>query len=346
MCDREAMDLFQGMAIPSQPLREVNYTPGIDIGEPYVPTEEQLNTFCPENVNPMVAPQPSGTKAKRTGRLKNFSIKEDEILCSGWLNMSKDPIVGVNQSNGSYWDRITAYCNENNCTRTKSALQHRWADIQKDTFKFCGCYAQIERLNQSGKSDGDKLKDAMQLFDGLHKTTFKFMHCWLLLRNEQKWSEHYTSMCGGEPDTEPGKTNIDATLPARIERPVGRDKAKKARSNNSSSSACLEVLQQLSKDRSAYQERVEAATKEEAKDIASRSDRKLALQEEQLQVQKAQVQIQKELLELQKEDREERVMNMDVEKMAPWVREYYINKQKKIAAMSSRDDGSSGPSGH
>jgi len=70
-------------------------------------------------------------------------------------------------------------------------------------------------------------------------------------------------------------------------------------------STCLEVLQKMSMDRNAYEVRVEAATKEEAKDIASRSDRKLALQEEQLQVQKDQVQIQRELLELQKADREE-----------------------------------------
>ena len=56
------------------------------------------------------------------------------------------------------------------------------------------------------------------------------------------------------------------------------------------------------------------------------------------------MQIQQEMLQLQKEDREERVMSMDVDKMTPWVREYYINKQKKIFAMSFRDDGSSGPS--
>ena len=42
-------------------------------------------------------------------------------------------------------------------------------------------------------------------------------------------------------------------------------------------SACLEVLQKMSMDRNAYEVRVEAATKEEAKDITSHSDRKLAL---------------------------------------------------------------------
>jgi len=71
----------------------------------------------------------------------------------------------------------------------------------------------------------------------------------------------------------------------------------------------------MSMDRSAYEERVQAASEEEAKEIASRSERKLAIQEEQLQIQKAQVEVQKEMLQLQKEDREERIMTMGVEKM-------------------------------
>ena len=193
-----------------------------------------------------------------------------------------------------------------------------------------------------------QVKDAIQMYEGIIETTFKFIHCWYILRNEMKWNEWLASMSASneDPHVQPAEENLDPTLPPRIARPVGRDKGKKARSSTaSSSSACLEVLQKMSMDRNAYEERVEAATKEEAKDIASRSDRKLALQEEHLQVQKAQVQIQRELLELQKEDREERVMSIDLEKLSPWVQEYYINKQKQISAMSLRGDGSSGPRG-
>ena len=113
-----------------------------------------------ENVNPMPAkpakPRQGGLGPKR---LKNFSTKEDEILCSAYLNVSKDPIVAVNQSTGSYWARITAYCEEHNCPRSKSSLQHRWGDIQKDTSRFCGFYAEVERKNQSGKSEDDKARN-------------------------------------------------------------------------------------------------------------------------------------------------------------------------------------------
>jgi hypothetical protein len=49
--------------------------------------------------------------------------------------------------------------------------------------------------------------------------------------------------------------------------------------------------------------------------------------------------MQVELLQIQKDEHEERVMALDVEKMAPWVREYYINKQKQIAAKSLSGEG-------
>jgi hypothetical protein len=95
-----------------------------------------------------------------------------------------------------------------------------------------------------------------------------------------------------EPPVQPAEENPDPTLPPRIARPVGRDKAKRAHNNtSSSSSACIEVLQKISMDRSTYEERVEAASKEEAKQIASRSDRKLTLQEEMLQIQKEMLQL-------------------------------------------------------
>ena len=128
-----------------------------------------------------------------------------------------------------------------------------------------------------------QVKDAIQMYEGIIGTTFKFIHCWYILRNEMKWNEWLASMSASNegPHVQPAEENLDPTLPPRIARPVGTDKAKKACSSTaSSSSACLEVLQKMSMDRSAYEERVEAASNKEAKDIASRSDRKLAQQEE------------------------------------------------------------------
>jgi hypothetical protein len=86
---------------------------------------------------------------------------EDETICSAYLNVSKDPIVRVNQTMQCYSTRIVEFYNENKKTanpRIVSSLQHRWSDIQKETSRFCDFYAEIERRNQSGKSEDDKVK--------------------------------------------------------------------------------------------------------------------------------------------------------------------------------------------
>jgi hypothetical protein len=83
--------------------------------------------------------------------------------------------------------------------------------------------------------------------------------------------------------TEPTK---DETLPPKIARPMGRDSAKKQQSSsNSSNSTCLEVLQKMQVDRTAYEERVDATPKDEVKGNASRADRKLNLMEQQVKIQ-------------------------------------------------------------
>jgi hypothetical protein len=93
-------------------------------------------------------------------RTKNFTPTEDETICSAYLNVSKDSIVGVNQTMQCYSVRIAEFYNENRKAanpRIASSLQHRWYDIQKDTSRFCGFYAEIKRRNQSGKSEDDKV---------------------------------------------------------------------------------------------------------------------------------------------------------------------------------------------
>src|SRR6266540_4257570 len=119
---------------------------------------------------PVVEPGPEGAAAstrrhKQTTkriprREKNFSVKEDEMLCAAYLNVSKDPIVGCNQSSGGYWARIFEYYHDHKevpSERTLSSLQHRWGGIQKDTTRFCAFYDTVQRRNESGKNDDDKV---------------------------------------------------------------------------------------------------------------------------------------------------------------------------------------------
>jgi len=48
----------------------------------------------------------SPTTVTKGHRKKNFHYKEDELVCSGWLNVSKDPINGANQSNQPFGEEF------------------------------------------------------------------------------------------------------------------------------------------------------------------------------------------------------------------------------------------------
>lgn len=94
-------------------------------------------------MNPMQPPAATKRTAKGKGKKKavaqegseggahrgnNYTIEEDLCLISAWLNVSRDPIVGTNQTYEAYWDRITSYYDQHKpkySSRTKKSLQHR-----------------------------------------------------------------------------------------------------------------------------------------------------------------------------------------------------------------------------
>ena len=100
----------------------------------------------------IVAPR-SRSSRPNSKRSKNFDPKEDLVVVSAWLNVSKDPVHGANQSKGTFWSRIHSYFEKNKTTpfsRSESSIMHQWMTILGQVNKFCGCYEAIERRNQSG----------------------------------------------------------------------------------------------------------------------------------------------------------------------------------------------------
>jgi hypothetical protein len=50
-----------------------------------------------------------GSIAKKPGRGAKFTVEEDLLLVSAWLNTSMDPIGGNQQKHNVYWERIYEY---------------------------------------------------------------------------------------------------------------------------------------------------------------------------------------------------------------------------------------------
>ncbi|KAF8097698.1 hypothetical protein N665_0283s0003 [Sinapis alba] len=82
---------------------------------------------------------------------RKWSLTEDVVLISAWLNTSKDPI------------------NEGVC-------------------KFVGCYEAATKQRSSGQNEDDVLKMAHAIYFNDYKKKYTLEHAWLELRHDQKWS--------------------------------------------------------------------------------------------------------------------------------------------------------------
>ena len=126
---------------------------------------------------------PPSRANKVTRRSKIFHFLEDEVVCSGWLNASKDPIHGANQNRNTFWGRVHAFFEKNKKTetvRTESSIMHRWLTIQHQVNKFCSCYEAIKRMHQSGHTITDMVRIMFLIF--YHnlfylRLIYKLVHC-------------------------------------------------------------------------------------------------------------------------------------------------------------------------
>ena len=67
-------------------------------------------------------------RLRKSQRTKNFSVEEDKLIVSTWLNMSKDAITGNEQQGGAFWHRILQYLElheGNHGERSQSSIKSR-----------------------------------------------------------------------------------------------------------------------------------------------------------------------------------------------------------------------------
>ena len=100
-------------------------------------------------------------RLRKSQRTKNFSVEEDKLIMSVWLNTSKDAITGNEQQGGAFWQRILQYLElhgGNHEERSQSSIKSCWIDINAKCSKFFGFHSQIERLRQSGQTEQNNVR--------------------------------------------------------------------------------------------------------------------------------------------------------------------------------------------
>lgn len=110
-------------------------------------------TQDPEVALEVVTQTPITDTGSSRGRGGNYNHTEDIQLCWSWIAITFDPRVGIDQSKGTYWNRIAQHYHENKTfvsDRNATSLEKRWNSIQKECIRFQECVEKIERLRPSG----------------------------------------------------------------------------------------------------------------------------------------------------------------------------------------------------
>ncbi|CAL5388037.1 unnamed protein product [Camellia sinensis] len=174
-----------------------------------------------------LSPQIEST-TKKSQRGSNFSTEEDNLLISAWLNTSLDAIHGNEQKHKTYWNSVWEYFHKYKTFTSEhyqNSLMNRWSTIQLGTNKFCGFFAHIESMHQSGVNEQDKIGKAKLMYQEFQKTSFPFEHCWNVLRKTSATSSPFAPEAINLAEDD---VSHDAYVD--LERPLGR-KAEKERLN-------------------------------------------------------------------------------------------------------------------
>ncbi|XP_038719541.1 glutathione S-transferase T3-like isoform X1 [Tripterygium wilfordii] len=263
---------------------------------------DQLDSQIPSEVVP-------STRTSR--RSQNFSIDDDKLLVSAWLNTSKDSIQGNAQNSNRYWQRINEFFNTHGGPRTQASLKQRWNDINKKCQKFSGYLSQIEGRHPSGQIEQGMLDNAKSMYVELERKPLMLEHCWILLKEEVKWQEtlsnkrHKTSSVSLHDTHESSIGGDDDERSINQDRPLGTKAAKKLAASGSKSSISDEILKEkIDVERAKFEQR----------------DRALLEQQRNRELKEREMERNWEI----------EVMSKDLRGMDPMVAEYWKNARMEI----------------
>ena len=94
-------------------------------------------------------------------------MHEDILLCNTWLQVSRDPSVGGDQSRDAYWNRMKEHFdlhNKSGVDYSDRSLRSRWSRINRDCQKWAATQKAVDKLNPSGTNDIDRVSVISSMF--------------------------------------------------------------------------------------------------------------------------------------------------------------------------------------
>ena len=90
------------------------------------------------------------------GRVDNYIVQEDILLCNAWLNVSLNASDAMAQTFNTYWDRMKVYfdtCNKSGIECSNRSVRSRWSLINNNCKKWSAAMSAVDSLNPSGRND-------------------------------------------------------------------------------------------------------------------------------------------------------------------------------------------------
>ncbi|KAJ0611804.1 putative glutathione transferase [Helianthus annuus] len=258
-CNSVQLDQFQSQPPTSQLQPSVQ----LDDDDEVVPESppKELKRKKKKNTGKGKAVETEPDTAKKSGsraKPRQWTKVEEEALAIAYVKASTCPIVGNNQTGSSFWKACTDRFNDlmgQGPIRDLDSVSGKWRKMNKAVNDFCGYYNPLYINRPSGSSDEDVLNLAMAKWEAKNPAPFPHLRAWNILKKEPKWapvpnevatakrtktSESGSYSAGGST----ARCQIDDpiydddVLPAHeIERPGGRDRAKKEAAGKRKSSS-------------------------------------------------------------------------------------------------------------
>lgn len=260
----------------------------------------------------------------------NFTIEEDKLLVSAWLNISMDPVTGTDQNKTTFWQRVEELFHQSKkggSNRTENSLMNRWSTIQFSTNKFCTFYAMIQSLNQSGTTEEDKVEAARDMYRKFNDSgsAFQFEHCWVILKNQPKWSlecekknqqkEPRTGVSKSTPNlVNLGDDNVETDTFVDLEPPMGTKAAKELKRKNSENPSLTLISGALN----------------EIKESIKLVDKKMEMLDRTYAQEREKLRIKKEKLAMEQFKEEERIIMMDLNGLSEDQQAFYKYQKTEI----------------
>ncbi|GKB35678.1 hypothetical protein Tco_0880620 [Tanacetum coccineum] len=163
------------------------------------PTMSLINAF---SVEEFYTPQFSDSFQKDTGYWQEpnphkshiaWTTEEEIALAKGWVAVSENNNYGNARKEHGFWCEVLEYIESKTKQydpRTYDIVCGKWKTVRPAVIRFCEVYGNVMRMSkESGASGEDYINRALIHYQGEIGNTFKYRHCWEVLKDSPKWTE-------------------------------------------------------------------------------------------------------------------------------------------------------------